>query len=242
MTVVGLVALVLALGAAVGLVLRVVGRARETSHAALCRAHLYHIGFALRAYHTVYGTFPPAVSHDPRGRPPHSWRVRITPYLDYAGLYDAYNFAQPWDGPDNRPLLATTRDFVCPAHRRDYGTTPFTSYVAVTGPDAPWGRSIAALGRPPGEVPLVVETTADVPWTAPVDLPAGAILGAASRPAPGLPLPGSAHDGRGFHVLYADGGVRWVPLAGDWRARVARAAAGRLLPAPADAPRPATAP
>ena len=35
----------------------------------------------------------------------HSWRVLLLPYLDRSDLYKAYDFTEPWDGPNNRKLL-----------------------------------------------------------------------------------------------------------------------------------------
>ena len=39
----------------------------------------------------------------------HSWRVLILPFLEQRELYDAYNFAEPWDGPNNRKLADRDR-------------------------------------------------------------------------------------------------------------------------------------
>src|SRR6185295_15143515 len=57
--------------------------AREASHRSQCQSNLKQLGQALRNYHDVYGSFPPAFVPGPDGRPWHSWRVLILPYLDY---------------------------------------------------------------------------------------------------------------------------------------------------------------
>ncbi len=36
---------------------------------------------------------------------PYSWRVTILPYIEQQALYNAYNFDEPWDGPNNRKLI-----------------------------------------------------------------------------------------------------------------------------------------
>jgi hypothetical protein len=218
MTVVGLVGLALALGAAAGLVLRAVDRSREAVYRSRCVAHLLTINLALQLYHGQHGAFPPAVVTDAQGRPMHSWRVLILPHLGDRATYAAYNFAQPWDGPDNRPLgAAAPRAFVCPTHRGGAARTPHTSVVGVTGPGTAWGERVG-VWRPADTLPLLVETTADVPWTAPVDLPAVALGAAPGRPTPSRPYPASAH-GRGFHVSYPSGRTQWYDTSFGARPR-----------------------
>ena len=52
-----------------------------------------------------YGVLPPAYVADASGRPMHSWRVLILPFLDQQSLYNQYDFREPWDGPHNIKLL-----------------------------------------------------------------------------------------------------------------------------------------
>lgn len=67
---------------------------------------LRKIAYALKDYHHEYDTFPPAFIADKDGKPMHSWRVLILPYLDGGGfVYDQYDFGEPWDGPNNIKLL-----------------------------------------------------------------------------------------------------------------------------------------
>src|SRR5437762_9103935 len=46
-----------------------------------CKSNLRNIGIALYAYHEDYGCFPPAFSVNADGRPMHSWRALLVPYL-----------------------------------------------------------------------------------------------------------------------------------------------------------------
>ena len=83
---------------------------------------------ALQNYHQANGCFPPAYIADKNGKPMHSWRVLILPYLDRTILYKAYDFTEPWDGPNNKKLSATrSRAFTARA-------TPATD-VGRHGPD-----------------------------------------------------------------------------------------------------------
>jgi len=44
------------------------------------------------------------------------WRVLILPFLECDPLYKQYNFNEPWDGPNNKKLLAARpRRYVCRA-------------------------------------------------------------------------------------------------------------------------------
>ena len=45
------------------------------------------------------------VMRDESGKPMHSWRVLILPFLDAEPLYKQYDFSEPWDGPKNSLLL-----------------------------------------------------------------------------------------------------------------------------------------
>ncbi len=54
----------------------------------------------------MHNHFPAAVNFGGKsGKVPYSWRVAILPYLEQQALYNAYNFDEPWDGPNNRKLI-----------------------------------------------------------------------------------------------------------------------------------------
>lgn len=102
-----------------------------------CGHNLKWIGLALHTYHDVYKTFPPAYVADDKGRPMHSWRVLILPFMDQQPLYDQYRFDEPWNGPNNRRLhRQIVHEYQCPGGPRERtrpGDTQ-TSYAVVVGP------------------------------------------------------------------------------------------------------------
>jgi hypothetical protein len=101
-----------------------------------CTNNLKRIGLALQNYHDEYKGFPPAYISDENGRPMHSWRVLILPYVERNDLYQQYNFDEPWNGPNNRRLAEMMPDvFRCPNSKADDNET---SYVAVVGPETVW--------------------------------------------------------------------------------------------------------
>ena len=73
------------------------GEARRSQ----CKNNLKQIGLALHNYHDIYHVFPPAYTVDGNGKPLHSWRTLILPYLDQAPLYLKIDLSKPWDDPAN---------------------------------------------------------------------------------------------------------------------------------------------
>ena len=74
----------------------------------------------------------------------HSWRVLILPFLEQGELYKLYNFAEPWNGPNNRKLASRIgHSYLRSGLESDQVHT--TSFVAVVGPQTAWpgGKSIA---------------------------------------------------------------------------------------------------
>src|SRR5262245_41674761 len=112
-----LTAAALLLGIIVAILYPAVQQAREAARRSSCKCNLKILGLALHNYHDAHGCFPPAWLADSQGRPMHSWRVLILPYIDQAALYNRYNFAEPWDGPNNVKLLDEIPPvYKCPSH------------------------------------------------------------------------------------------------------------------------------
>jgi hypothetical protein len=106
-----------------------------------CQHNLSQIAIGLHNYHDAFGCFPPAHVLGPDGKPWHSWRVLILPFLDEEKLYEQYDFSQPWDGPNNRELADNKPErYLCYADP-SFATSPTTNYVAVVGPKAAWAGS-----------------------------------------------------------------------------------------------------
>jgi hypothetical protein len=143
-----------------------------------CQGHLKQIVVALHSYHDKYGCFPPAVVRDENGRPMHSWRVLLLPYLEHQPLYARYRLDEPWDGPNNKKLHGIGMPtFACPEHARGRGTNPptGTNYVVVVGPRTafPEDRCVALgdITDDQGNTLLVVEiANSGIHWMEPRDL------------------------------------------------------------------------
>jgi len=190
-------------GILIALLLPAVQQAREGARRSMCKNNLKRIGLAMHNYHDMYDTFPPAYIPDSDGKPMHSWRVLLLPFLDGQLMHAQYDFDKPWDDPQN---LAVTRNtpmnFRCPSAT---GQTNTTHYVLISGPgtcfEGAEGMPIRDIKDGTSQTILVVEShDTAVPWYEPRDLSI-AELGSAG--------PTTRHMA-GFHVLFADGRVQMM--------------------------------
>jgi prepilin-type processing-associated H-X9-DG protein len=201
-----------ALGALLFILLPGVSQPPERTRNIACQNNLKQIGYALHNYHDKHGCFPPAYVVDENGKPMHSWRVLILPFMEEDSLYDQYDFTEPWDGPNNSVLASRMpRLFGCPADpaSRTAGTT---NYFAVVGSGTPWPGSKSATFADLEEglfnTVLVVEVEgANVSWLEPCDLNLTKLKPAINdRKAKGI----SSRHTKGANVLMADGSVRFL--------------------------------
>jgi hypothetical protein len=95
-------------------------------------SNLSDIGLALQQFEDAHDFWPPAVLVGPDGKPWHSWRVLLLPYLGHRDLFDQYDFSQPWDSAKNLRLLDKMPTVF---HDPIYGEKPghFTHYAALLG-------------------------------------------------------------------------------------------------------------
>jgi len=210
----------------IALLLPAIQTARGGARRITCNGQMKQIALALHNYQSANGCFPPAYIADKNGRPMHSWRVLIVPYLECDPLYRQYNFNEPWDGPNNKKLLAARpRRYVCPSDEDAHaqGATQ-TSYVAVVGSNAAWSGEKpkkAADVAPLSQTIMVVEVAdAGINWTEPKDLSLDALEAAGAQPS--TVTVSSRHGTRndffctyrhysGANVALADGSVRYLP-------------------------------
>jgi hypothetical protein len=150
--------------------------ARDRATAAECFSRLEMIGMALSNYERVHGSFPPAYIADATGKPMHSWRVLILPYLNCRELYSQYRFDEPWNSEHNRRLALQMPDpYRCPADPDKHGTR--TSYLAVVGAHAAWhgdrGITDAEIGDASAHfntIMLVETKEPQIDWIEPRDM------------------------------------------------------------------------
>ncbi len=215
-------------------------QSRESFRRTHCERRMRSIALALQEYHQAKGCFPPTYIADKAGKPIHSWRTLIFPYLVHDPRWIKYNISQPWDGPANAAFGATQGSFyVCPsALHSEASSASRTDYLAVVGPGAAWtgekSRSLADFDSAggAGHTIMVVEVVGStIPWMEPLDLS----LENFDTPGRQLPAPalasghGRCEDfffvydrGPGINVVMADGGVRFLRTSGRSNQDLAR--------------------
>jgi type II secretory pathway pseudopilin PulG len=136
---------------------------------------LQQIQLAMENYRQANGSYPPQYLADKEGRPAHSWRVLIWPYLCGDDSWRRYRFDEPWDGPHNKLLASETP--VCfrspNADRQSKSTV--TDYVGIVGKGTPWrGTSPLRMqdmhGRSRKIVWFVEVANSGINWMEPRDI------------------------------------------------------------------------
>jgi len=176
-----------------------------------CTNSLKQLALALHNYHDIYGSFPPAYVADDHGRPLHSWRVLILPFMEEEALYKDFRLDEPWDSPHNLKL-ADAMPIIYRCRSDPSSTWPCTSYVAVIGAETAWPGATAVsfsdfTDGSSNTLLLVEVENSGILWTEPRDL-------RVDKMAPTLNSSvgqgvSSNHPG-GVNVALADGSVQFL--------------------------------
>ena len=144
-----------------------------------CCFNMKQITLAMLIYERSNGTLPPAFSVDAGGKPLHSWRVLLLPYLgddSLAELYAQIRLDEPWDSEHNRPFHELNLDiYRCPSAVNNDGET---NYSMIVGKDLLFGSdgrgpSLAGVQR---DILLITERKEGVCWMRPdAEIPQQAI-------------------------------------------------------------------
>jgi prepilin-type processing-associated H-X9-DG protein len=176
-----------------------------------CTNNLKQIGLGLQNYTDIYRCFPPAYITDENGKPMHSWRVLILPFIEQKALYDRYDFDEPWDGPNNSKLAKEMPPiFACPSDIANPGI--LTDYVALVGPETMWqpdhGTTFKEIKDGSTQTIAVIEATgAGINWMEPRDLPFSAVS-KGINPKQGVGI--SSHHPGAVIALFADGHTQTI--------------------------------
>ena len=128
---------VLLAGLAIAALWTAIQGGREAWRRANCAVKLKMIAVAMRAYCDANGVLPPAYTVDEAGRPLHSWRVLILPYLESSPLYREIRLDEPWDSEHNSRFHSLpVSPFACPsrvAALPNWAPITETTYSVVVG-------------------------------------------------------------------------------------------------------------
>ncbi len=199
--------LLICVGVLVGLLLPAVQAAREAARRMQCSNNMKQIGLAMHNYHETYKSFPPAFTTDASGKPLHSWRTLLLPYLEQQALYSQIDLSKPWDDPVNLPFSQVIiPTYACPSGHTD--SPEKTCYQVVVDPSGIFTGSkpspLRSVMDGTSNTLLVVETESEnaVPWMSPGDTNMAQYLafGQTNRP----------HHTGGRNVALADGSIKFI--------------------------------
>ncbi len=206
----------------VTIVLPAVSNPRPIVRRAQCLNNLKQISLGLMVYENANSEYPRAAALDASGRPLHSWRTAILPYMEQPALHSQIALDEPWDSRINRGYTVDMQvdAYECPAHGSAAGTG---HYLAVIGERTAWppglGRTIREVRDGTASTVMVIEAPwKGAAWAEPKDLSFDEAVDYLSR----KPTAGeTAHEvRRGFfykpqptvHVAFMDGHVLALPL------------------------------
>lgn len=228
------------------LLLPAVQSSRSWSSIAHCQHNLKQISLALLNYHDAHGQFPPPYVADANGKPIHSWRVLILPFIEEQWLYQRYSLSEPWNGPNNSKLATQIPQvYRCPSHRIEKSPlAEETQYFAIVGPDAAWnstiGRKIREIRDGTSNTILLIEASGlGVNWMEPRDVSIDEAIDLLTKKSRSGHtylhdkfLTTTYYENSYRNVAYCDGRVEWMGQLSD--ADIAKAlltiAGGEIIP------------
>ncbi len=200
-------------GILAGLMLPAIQQARLAARKMTQSNQMRQVGLALLEYEQVYRAFPPAYTVDSDGRPLHSWRTLILPFMEQASLYQKIDLNKPWDDPAN----AAARETVVSIYNdpNSGGPSNLTSLAAIVSDQSifPGSEQISFRDISDGSsnTILISEVTREqgIQWMEPRDLSNQEFIHLAAEPR------GLSTYFDGFHVVMADGSIRFIVSSVD---------------------------
>jgi prepilin-type processing-associated H-X9-DG protein len=209
-TLLKLLAILAIAGTVIAMLLPAVRNAREPARRNQCANQLKQIAIAVKLYEQAHGALPPAYTTDSNGKPLHSWRTLILPFLEEEQLYNSIDLSRPWDHPVNAAALnAKVSAYQCPSAERWESDGNRTIYQAVVTPNscfrATEPRSLSEITDGAENTLMLIEVDEEhaVPWMSPVDADEETVLGL------GGPKSETAHPG-GVQAAFVDGSVGFL--------------------------------
>ena len=207
----GILYFAVAVGVAVFLGM-VAQKLRSDSQLHQCQDNLRLIEIGFLNYHDAFKHFPPAITRDADGKPMHSWRISLVPFLQSGPTYSLYNKKEPWNGPNNSKLTDQMPEWYrCPTST---GGPYETNDVVVVGDQTafPGCRAISFREITDGTsktITVVEVANSGIPWLEPRDLSLEeALKGINPKDDHGLCI-SSNHPG-GANVGYGDAHVEFL--------------------------------
>jgi len=202
-------------GVGVALLLPAVQAAREAARRMQCANNIKQIVLALHTYHDAHNAFPPLYTVDANGKPKHSWRVLILPYIEQAALYDAIiQVNEPWDSENNKQFQAMMPSvFHCPSNPNAgccYSAIAGQGFVPATKANRMDGLGLGSITDGTSNTVAIVEVKKPFNWMDPTaDITLDELLKGINGKGENAGKAGSYHTG-GMNVGLFDGSVRFI--------------------------------
>ncbi|MGL6196035.1 MAG: DUF1559 domain-containing protein [Thermoguttaceae bacterium] len=188
-----------------------------------CSNNLKQISLAFHNYHDTHNAIPPAYTTDKDGKPLHSWRVLILPFIEEQALYSKIRLDEPWDSEHNKqfhdkmPAIFACPDRIDASGDGDEKFKNLTDYSVVIGDDTTFGETpFNTTGKGCGfgyitdglsNTLLAVERVAPVNWMCPdQELTFEEASKGINQDPKGI---GSAHN-IGANSAFCDGSVKFI--------------------------------
>jgi hypothetical protein len=193
-------------GVMIGLLLPAVQKVRSAASTMQSINNMKQMGVAFHSSADALGRLPGAAICDKNGKPLLSWRVAILPYLEQNALYQQFKLAEPWDSPNNKPLIEKMpKIYADPRIPTKPGETVYKVFV---GKEAlfEWkeGKRFVEVTDGLSNTLMAAEAGDPVIWTKPDDIEFDS-----TKKLPKLELPGGVKE---IAVLMGDGSVRKIDL------------------------------
>jgi hypothetical protein len=206
--------------------------ARDIARRSTSVNQLKSLALALLNYESVHGALPPAAVIGPDGKPWHSWRVLILPFLGENDLHEQYDYSQSWDSPKNQ-AVANKMPSVFRDPAREGPPDGLTDYAAIVGKDAIFQPNAVTM-KSPDDFPecltagkrmslaaitdglsntimfATVDPARKIPWTKPEDILLDENFPGIGKPA-GIGAIHPVGNGLASLVAFAQGMVATVP-------------------------------
>ena len=193
-------------------------RARPAARRAQCTSNMKQLGIAFNIYYDTYGHFPPAYTVDEDGKPLHSWRVLILPFIEQEALYKEIRLNEPWDSEYNSQFHSKVpHGLRCPGVVNGSGNEAIPArggcyYSVIVGEEAVFNgsreREMNDLSNGTSRTILVVERRTPVNWMDPThELPFAIACEGVNVNALGI---SSYHEG-GVNCVFFDGCAQFLP-------------------------------
>ncbi len=210
----GLLGAGIVVGLLIVMVFPAVSTARSQAQKTQSADNMKLIAAAMFSYEADHGSYPPAFIPDKDGKPMHSWRVLLLPYLGpgYDHIYEQYKFDEAWDGPNNMNLrFSMPAEYACPADS-DASSQYETSYMVIVGDETMFPGITSVMRAQITDdractIMLAQTPTSGVCWLEPKDLEAKQMRFQING-RQGVEI-GSRHAG-GAHVVMADGESQFI--------------------------------